>query len=131
MYGSKRRKLKDLTGNLTSLVDMFGVTKMECERLNQLYYEYGEDSTEYRKAVEGLRKKTHDEIRVCANCFDEGYNGKFVKGSWVCSCCLENNNVNFDAISNEIEKDNVSCECGNTLTGWDNYCNQCGRKKGD
>ena len=68
------------------------------------------------------------ELKTCENCFEEGYNGQLKNGCWICSTCLEYNDVNTDAL---IEADCVDCKCGNILTGWDNYCNQCGTKKND
>jgi hypothetical protein len=34
--------------------------------------------------------------RICIHCFDNGAD-KIIKGKWVCSSCLEYNNVNFEA----------------------------------
>ena len=36
--------------------------------------------------------------RICINCYEESRQGVRIKAQWVCSCCLENNSINFKAI---------------------------------
>ena len=66
------------------------------------------------------------DLKTCTNCFEEGYNGQLVKNKWLCSTCLEYNDVNTEAL---LDDDCIECECGTILTGWDKYCNQCGKIK--
>ena len=68
------------------------------------------------------------ETKTCSNCLETGYRGDKLKGKWYCETCLEYNNINTE-VDELLKDDTVECECGNLLTGWDNFCNECGRKK--
>ena len=37
--------------------------------------------------------------------------------------------MNKKEIKKKLDDDCTKCECGNLLTGWDKYCNQCGKEK--
>lgn len=37
-------------------------------------------------------------LRTCCNCFEQGYNGKIKGGNFVCSTCLEYNDINYSAL---------------------------------